>query len=222
MSSGVKHEAPQFLDLLDSFSFTLLALLGLWGWRMCIAAPPFDGHLSQRRYVRLPGTTAKLFAVDDLDRSLSDHDRLTMAETILAWADFDTGVSRLILLVFGLQDDAGSILIGNMDLKTKVEKIKILNAHRGLKEEAAKFARLATAIKNLSECRNTVAHRKCVGKMTSEPTRLVFLSAKHVKNVLGQFEVVCVDHSELEASAKFARKASEIVHRMVAAIEESS
>ena len=72
----------------------------------------------------MSGTAIKPFDVEDLDRTLEDQDRLIMAETILAWADLDTGISRLILLVFGLDDDAGSILIGNMDLKTKVEKSK--------------------------------------------------------------------------------------------------
>lgn len=164
--------------------------------------------------------TTKPFDIDDLDRTLSDQDRLIMAETVLAWADLDTGISRLILLVFRVEHDAGSILIGNMDLKTKVEKIKMIHEHHGSSAGAATFAKLANAMKNLSECRNIVAHRKCIGKLISEPTRLSFLSAKHVKKVPGQFEIVCVDHSELIASAEFARDAAVKVHDMIVAIED--
>ncbi len=93
---------------------------------------------------------AKPFDIDDLDRTLSDQDRLVMAETILAWADLDTGISRLILLTFNLEHDAGSILLGNMDLKTKVEKIKMLHEHHGSSAGAAKFAKLATVVNDLS------------------------------------------------------------------------
>lgn len=132
---------------------------------------------------------AKAFDLADLDRTLSDQDRLVMVETILAWADLDTGISRLILLVFGVKDDAGSILIGNMDLKTKVEKIKMLEDHNGRSKSAASFANLAIAMRKFSDCRNIIAHRKCVGKLSSEPRRLAFLSARHVKKVPGQFEL---------------------------------
>ena len=164
----------------------------------------------------------KSFDIADLDQAISDKDRLVMAETILAWADLETGISRLILLVFGLKDDAGSILVGNMDLKTKVEKIKILYEHHSQSRGAASFAKLANGIKKYAVCRNIVAHRKCIGSLISEPTRVVFLSAKHVKNVPGQFEMICVDQSELIASAEFARNAAVKVHSMIVGLEESA
>lgn len=142
-----------------------------------------------------------------------------MAETILAWADLDTGISRLILLIFGIQDDAGSILIGNMDLKTKVEKIKMLHAHHSYSKATEGFTTLITSMKHYSDCRNIVAHRKCVGRLVSEPTRLAFLSAKHIKKTPGQFEIVCVDHSELVESAEFARDTALNIGAMITAIE---
>lgn len=168
----------------------------------------------------MSGTTAKPFNIDDLDPNLSNQDRLIMAETILAWADLDTGISRLILLVFGVQDDAGSILIGNMDLKTKVEKIKALNDHHTIVKNVTTFTKIAKEMKKCSDCRNVIAHRKCVGKLTSSPQRLVFLSAKHVKKVPGQFEMIAIGHSEFVNSAKFARQTSDDIHTMICSIED--
>ena len=165
--------------------------------------------------------TLKSIDADDLDRKLTVEDRLIMAETILAWADLDTGISRLILLAFGLEDDLGSILIGNMDLKTKVEKIKMLYDHCGDSASASHLAKLSTAIQKFSECRNTVAHRKVIGRLISQPTRLVFLSAKHVKRQRGVFEMLNVDHAELIMSAKFAREASVRIHSIVINFEDS-
>lgn len=144
-----------------------------------------------------------------------------MAETILAWADLDTGISRLILLVFRVEDDAGSILIGNMDLKTKVEKIKALYDHHGQKSSSASLGKLITAMREYSSCRNSVAHRKCIGKSKSAPTRLLFLSARHVKGVPGQFEMLSIDHSELVASAAFARDASVKIHELIEKLDPS-
>jgi hypothetical protein len=160
------------------------------------------------------------FDINDLDRTVSDADRLIMIETILAWADLDTGISRLILLVFGVEDDAGSILIGNMDLKTKVERIKMLYDHRGESADAASLAKLITTMKHFSVCRNSVAHRKLIGRLFSDPTRMVFLSARHIKHSTNQFEMVSIHHSELIESGKFARKASEKIHDLIATLED--
>lgn len=166
--------------------------------------------------------THTTFDVDDLDRLVPDADRLLLAETILAWADLDTGISRLILLVFGLQHDAGSILIGNMDLKTKVERIKAFYTHIRHKRGADQLGKLLTSMQKASDCRNVIAHRKLVGRLISKPTRLVFLSARHVKGGQGRFEMLAIDHSEFVASARFARRAAEKVHEMIIVYEDSA
>lgn len=163
--------------------------------------------------------TAPPFDMDNLERVITDADKFVMVETILAWADLDTGISHLTLLMFGLEHDAGSILIGNMDFKTKVERLKALHDHHGKSGAAASLGRLITSMRTFSASRNTVAHRKHVGRMKSDPTRLVFLSSKHVKGKPGHFEILCVDHSELIASAKFARDASAKVQIMIERIE---
>jgi hypothetical protein len=160
------------------------------------------------------------FDLDDLERVLSDQDKLVMAETILAWADLDTGISRLIFLIFGISEDGGSILIGNMDLKTKAERIKMLYDHAGNERGSASFNRLINAMKKHSFSRNAIAHRKCIGKLISKPTMLVFMSSKHVKGQANQFEMLCIDHSEIVGSAKFAREAAVKIGDMIIAIED--
>jgi hypothetical protein len=159
------------------------------------------------------------FDHDDLDRVLTNKDRLIMVETILSWADLDTGLSRLILLIFGLDDDAGSILIGNMDLKTKAEKIKILYDHRQMKKDTESLTSLISGMKTFSACRNAIAHRKVIGRLKSVPTRIVFLSAKHIKRSPGQFEMLAIDHSEMIASAAFASNAAITVGKMITSLQ---
>jgi hypothetical protein len=162
------------------------------------------------------------FDISDLDRFITDEDKFVMIETILAWADLDTGISRLTLLMFGLQEDAGSILIGNMDLKTKVERLKALHDHYGRSEGALSLGRLLKAMRSHSGSRNVIAHRKHVGRMKSEPKRLVFMSSKHVKGSIGSFEILCVHHSEFIASAAFARDASVKIAMMIDQIDTES
>ncbi len=123
--------------------------------------------------------------------------------------------------MFGLESDAGSILIGNMDLKTKVERIKALYEQYGNSVGKNAMGRLITAMREFSFSRNAIAHRKCVGKLISQPTRLVFLSTKHIKGQSDSFEMLAIDHSEMTASAKFARDASVTVARMIDAIQAS-
>jgi len=167
----------------------------------------------------LTSSPTKPFDTTDLDPVLTDADRLVMAETILAWADLDTGISRLIFLMFGIDSDAGSILIGNMDLKTKAERIKSLYSHLGNDAGAASFSKLSNAMREFSFSRNSIAHRKCIGRLKSEPSRLVFMSSRHVKGEQGSFEMIAIDRSEMIASAKFARDAAVTVANMINAIE---
>lgn len=170
----------------------------------------------------MSNATLATFDMSDLDRTLTDADKLVMAETILAWADLDTGISRLTFLMFGMESDAGSILLGNMDLKTKVERMKMLYEHYGNATGKNSMVRLIAAMKEFSFSRNSIAHRKCIGRLISDPDRLVFMSAKHVKAEPGRFEMLCIDRSEMTASAEFARKASVTVARMIDAIDKAS
>jgi hypothetical protein len=160
------------------------------------------------------------FDVSDIEPSLSDNDKIILADTILAWADFETGVTYFIFLVFGLDFDAGSILLERMDLKTKLMRIKSLHEHHNKIEGAKSLRNLISNVEEFSASRNVIAHRKCIGSMISQPTRLVFMSSQHVKKQPGTLEILCVDHSELIASANFARQAAKNVKTLIDAIEQ--
>jgi hypothetical protein len=170
----------------------------------------------------LSNPTIDSFDFDDLEWVVTDDDKLVMVETILAWADLDTGVSRLTYLMFGLDPDFGSILIGTMDLKTKVERMKMLYDHLGNAVGRNSMGRLITAMREYSACRNAIAHRKCIGRLISDPARLVFLSARHIKAEPGRFEMLAIDRSEMVASAEFARKAAVTVAKMIDALDASA
>lgn len=154
---------------------------------------------------------------DKLERDLPVSVRLLISDLVLAWASFDTVVSYWTSLVFGLDLDVSSILLGTMTAKTKLDRMKLLAEHLGQTEAVASIASLASQERDMAECRNTIAHRRCIGLTTDDAGTewLVFTSTKHMKKERGMYEVRQVDLNEIRASASFASQASDKILEMV-------
>jgi hypothetical protein len=150
---------------------------------------------------------ARTSILDDVDRTLTQEARDAVADLVLAWAGYDTMVSYWMMLTFNLDLDVGSILLGNMDTKTKLDRMKALFVHMGADKAAASIERLSKAHLEFVDARNAVAHRRCIGMQKSDPCRLLFTSVKHVRKDVGAFEMLAVDVNMLKAGAQFANEA---------------
>ena len=152
--------------------------------------------------------------LDDIDLCITKEAKLAVADMVLAWAALDTMISYWVLLLFGMPMDTGSILLGNMDTKTKITRLKQFFQHHGNAKEAALAQRLSKSHEKFVDARNTIAHRRCFGMQKSDPTRLMFSSTKHILGEVGKFEILAIDLSEIRAATKFASDAEKSIFRL--------
>ncbi len=145
-----------------------------------------------------------MFQEENLERHISSDMKIAIADLIMAWAALDTIIEYWSGLTFGLPMDLHSILFGNMQTKARIEKLKLAFSHYGNDSSAKSLTRLAKGHSKFADTRNAIAHRKCIGTLKDDPSRLVFTSTKHVKKSVGNFEVLAIDLSEIKAATDFA------------------
>jgi len=148
------------------------------------------------------------FPIDDLDPNLTQEARDVICDLTLAWASYDTMISYWMILTFGLEMDVGSILLGNMDTKSKLDRMKLLCDHLGFKGSVDSIARLQKSHLEFVEARNALMHRRCIGMTHNDDCeRLVFTSVKHIRRDIGNFELLAFDLNMFKTATNFANEA---------------
>lgn len=126
------------------------------------------------------------FSVSDISGKLDEPTRRVMLDLILAWARYDSLVSQWLLYAYGLSPDGGSILLGNMGTRTKLERIKDLYQHHGMKSAVSRIAHLQKGHATFVDYRNAIAHYGCGGQNTSKPEFVLFAPVKTQKGHVGK------------------------------------
>lgn len=155
------------------------------------------------------------FSKDDLTFTLDDKARAVMLGVILEWARYDSLVSQWLLYAFGLSPDEGAILLGNMDTRTKLERVKNLYQHHAMDEAVDRIARLQKAHGDLVDVRNAIAHAMCAGHRKSDPEQIIFAPVRPVKGRLGNMLVEMHSVKSMEAAAFFAKGIADQLHPFV-------
>lgn len=153
------------------------------------------------------------FRGEGLYRTISQEARDAICDLTLGWGHLDTMVTHLFALSFSLDMDIASILVGNMETKTKLERLRSLLDHLGLKSRADDVHKLNKAHLNHSKIRNIVTHHYCVGMVENDT--LVFTSWKHIQGDPGTFEIVKINVPRIRNAASFANKAEEEIKAMI-------
>jgi hypothetical protein len=154
------------------------------------------------------------FEPENLNPTIGIPARKAMVDLVLAWASYDSLVSQWIIVTFALPLDAGSILVGNMDTRTKLERLESLYRHRGVSG--------ATSIKDLRkehlkhvDVRNRVCHAHCAGRFKSDPEWIVFAPVKNVRGEPGQMLVEAIHLDQMRAATGFAKHACKNLNRII-------
>jgi hypothetical protein len=149
------------------------------------------------------------FSVSDISNNLDEETRGVMLDLILSWARYDGLISQWVLLAYGLTPDAGSLLLGNMDTRTKLDRLKALYEHHSMQEGVARIAALQKGHAHYVDIRNAIAHSACGGQNTSEPKRVLFAPVKTIKGQLGKMLMEQIHIDLMREAAKFAGDAGD-------------
>jgi len=157
------------------------------------------------------------FPISDLTNTLDEESRNLIAELVLAWARYDSLVSQWTYRSYGMGPDEGSLFIGNMDTKAKLDKLKALFTHYG-KSGAKKIASLSKLSQTHADVRNTICHKTCGGNSKSDPDRLVFSDGRIFKTKPGKMQVELIHLDQIRDAITFASQNADTISKIVDAL----
>lgn len=129
-----------------------------------------------------------------------------MCDLVLAWARLDTLASQWVTAAFGMCTDSGPILLGNMDTKTKLDRLKALCVHHSMTKAAKAISNLQKTYAHYVPLRNAVAHSILSGQRKSDPDVLVFSPFKPAPGKLAHMSVTQAKISAMKHATIFARE----------------
>jgi hypothetical protein len=147
------------------------------------------------------------FTLNDLEVDISQSARNLICDVVLSWARLDSLVSQMVLTAFGLAVDGGTILLGQMDTKTKLDRLKLYD-HHSMGDAAQSIANLRLWHKKYVDVRNTISHHTCAGSWKSDPAMLVFSPVRARQGELRQVDIEHIALSQIRAAEVFARNAA--------------
>lgn len=156
------------------------------------------------------------FEIDNINPNITPAARKAMCNLILAWASYDSLVSQWVIVSFGLPLDAGSILVGNMDTRNKLERLETLYRHHGLNGAVSIKALRKEHLEHV-EVRNRICHAHCAGVFRSDWKRVVFAPVKDSRGEPGNMQVEAIHIDQMKAATKFAKLAASNINRLVEA-----
>lgn len=127
---------------------------------------------------------------------------------IVTWPELEIGLTYWISLAINLRPSETGILLGAMDTKTKINKLKALYAHRGDREAAKLLKDIAKEHKEHADVRNTIAHAKLLGASKANPDEAYFLTSMAIPDQHGFMEISRLSVADLRAAERFAKDRS--------------
>ena len=154
-----------------------------------------------------------LIKPDEVDANLSPEARDVMAQVILTWANFDAALTQFLMMAFGASLDEGSILIGNMDTRTKLDRLKALYKHHGMAEAATSIRDLTAIHAHFVDVRNAIAHSVCCGHYLPKPGYIMFSAGRLSHGNKGLMSGTAYSLQKMCDAAEFALAASRLLTR---------
>lgn len=158
------------------------------------------------------------FNISDVSGEIDGETITLIAKLVLAWARYDSLVTQWTYRTFGMKADEGSIFIGNMDTKTKLDRLKVLFKHYGDASSAENVTELSKLTKIHADVRNAICHKSCGGHSKSDPDRLVFSNGKIYPQMPGRMMVELINLDQIQDAITFAQTNADIISELLDAL----
>ena len=158
------------------------------------------------------------FNISDVSSEIDEETCILVADLILAWARYDSLVTQWTYRTFNMTADEGSIFIGNMDTRTKLDRLKAFFKHYGHTTSVELIAELAKLNKTHAEVRNSICHKTCGGHSKSDPDRLIFSNGKIYPQQPGRMMIELIHLDQIRAATAFAKEKADLISKFVDAL----
>ena len=150
--------------------------------------------------------------------TIDNESQMLIAQLVLAWARYDSLVTQWTYRSFNMSADEGSIFIGNMDTKTKLDRLKALYKHFGITESVERITEIAKNSKIHADVRNTICHKSCGGHSKNDPDRLIFSNGKIYPQLPGKMMVELIHLDQIRDAIGFASSTADGISAQVDAL----
>jgi hypothetical protein len=138
-----------------------------------------------------------------------------MLQLILSWAKFDAALTQFVLAAFGTSLDEGSLLLGNMQTRDKLDKLKALYKHHGMAEAAESIAVITKGHKHYVDVRNSIAHHACLGMYLPKGDAVMFSAGRIAPGNKGLIGGVAYTLEHMTLAGLFAQRISEVLFGVI-------
>jgi len=156
---------------------------------------------------------------ENLTFLLDDNSRKAILELVLSWGRYDGLISQWVLHAYGLSLDSGSILLGNMDTRSKLDRLKNLYQHHGMKAAVTKIENLQRDHRSYVDIRNLIAHSGCAGQVKSHPWLIAFAPVRTKRGALDAMVIEAVSVSIMHNAERWAREVADAMHEFIQTLE---
>ena len=140
-----------------------------------------------------------------------------MLNVVLAWPKLEIGLTYWISLAIKLRPSETGILLGVMDTKSRINKLKALYTHRNDKEAVTLLKTISKEHETHSEVRNIIAHAQLLGASKAVRTDAYFLTSRAIPDRHGFMVIERVNCDEMNAAARFATNRAKDIRALLKA-----
>jgi hypothetical protein len=147
-----------------------------------------------------------------LDKSMPQSAQEAILLLMRAWPLFEIALTDWLIAVAGMTTDIGALMVGRMDTRGKIDKLKEIYSHLGNKDQVRWLTNLNKSARGYTVIRNTVVHSIYLGHRPdpekSEEYQLIFSNHRPVKGRQKSIGAVIVKLRDIKRTATFAGSAA--------------
>ena len=148
------------------------------------------------------------FNIGDLERRdikrITNRHRVAIASVVLGFARLDTRLSDWIVQAFEMRHERGAMLIQNMSIDNKIQRLIKLFEHEGPRSYATELKARKKAMSPHYEVRNLICHAACLGTWAKDRDYLLFAPLNYIPGSTGMAKVEAVSIQAVKLAADWA------------------
>lgn len=133
---------------------------------------------------------------------------------ILSWADLDSSLMFLMADCFEMSFRNTRVLVGNMDIKGRLGKLKSLGVVMGYDDFAAVMARLERDYSYVSVPRNTVCHQGFMGTIADDPDLFIFGPSRAERGPADEAKITVLHRKYFVDSREWAEASYKLISEL--------
>lgn len=144
-------------------------------------------------------------------RPIAIRHRLAMADVVLAFASLDTNLSNWMVEAFQMRSDRAALLLQNMSISTKYQKLMKLFDHES-DTAMVKFLRIARGqLEGHTEVRNMICHAECIGILREARNVIAFVPLNYIPGAPDMLRIELRSIEKIQAATHWAHEQTTLV-----------